>query len=293
VIDTFQLRKTQIKDKILCAKSKINLSPDGWHFPTCNEYMAICAHFINEEYKLEHCLLGFWKVNSAKSGQLIAEITANVINDYEIGQNLGAFMMDNATDNNTMLKELATQFDINVGYLHLQCLGHIINLVIKALLFGKGISKLKRKLAGALYNKAFKIWNGIGPIGKLHNICVYINHNSTKMTTFKECQEEDFQYYQLLTDGGVQWNSTEAMISHGMSCFFYLCDGTGAHYLPHCHYITAICRILPLCHILLLYCILPFSVTTRGIVLRVISRLFAAVISHYKLPAGNLCRIFL
>ena len=95
--------------------------------------------------------------------------------------------MDNAIDNNTILKELATRFNINIGYLCLRCLGYIINLVIKALLFGKGVSKLKWKLASTLYNKAFKIWNGIGLIGKLYNICIYINHNSTKMTTFREC----------------------------------------------------------------------------------------------------------
>ena len=100
--------------------------------------------------------------------------------------------MDNAIDNNTMLKELATQFNINIGYLRLRCLGYIINLIIKALLFSKGVSKLKWKLAGALYNKAFKIWNGIGPIGKLHNIYIYINYNLTRMTAFRECQEKDF-----------------------------------------------------------------------------------------------------
>jgi hypothetical protein len=95
-------------------------------------------------------------------------------------------------DNNTMLKELATQFNINVGYSRLRCLSYIINLVIKALLFGKGVSKLEQKLAGALYNKAFKIWNSIGLISKLHNIYIYINYNLTKMTAFRECQEEDF-----------------------------------------------------------------------------------------------------
>ena len=94
--------------------------------------------------------------------------------------------MDNAIDNNTILKELATRFNINIGYLCLRCLGYIINLIIKALLFGKGVSKLKQKLAGTLYNKAFKIWNGIGPISKLHNICVYINYNLTRMTAFKK-----------------------------------------------------------------------------------------------------------
>ena len=86
-----------------------------------------------------------------------------------------------------MLKELATRFNINVGYLRLQCLSYIINLVIKALLFGKGVNKLKRKLAGTLYNEAFKIWNGIGPISKLHNIYIYINYNLIRIITFREC----------------------------------------------------------------------------------------------------------
>jgi len=192
VIDIFQLRKTQIKDKILYAKSKINLSLNSWRSLNCNDYMAICAYFISEEYKLKYYLLGFRKVNRAKSGQLIAEITADVINDYKIGQNLRAFIMDNAMDNNTILKELVTQFDINVGYSRLRCLGYIINLVIKALLFSKSVSKLKRKLASALYDDVFKIWNSIGPIGKLHNIYIYINHNLTRIITFRECQEEDF-----------------------------------------------------------------------------------------------------
>jgi hypothetical protein len=51
--------------------------------------------------------------------------------------------MDNTIDNNTILKELVTQFNINIGYSRLRCFGYIINLVIKALLFGKGINKLK------------------------------------------------------------------------------------------------------------------------------------------------------
>jgi hypothetical protein len=62
--------------------------------------------------------------------------------------------------------------------------------------------------------------------------------------------------------------------------------------LPLCRTLP-LCRILPLCRTLLLCCILPFLVTTRGIILRAISRLFAVVISYYKLPAGNLYRIFL
>ena len=66
-------------------------------------------------------------------------------------------MIDNARDNDATLKELVTRFNINVNRSRLRCLSHIINLVIKALLFSKGVSKLKRKLASASFNKAFEI----------------------------------------------------------------------------------------------------------------------------------------
>jgi hypothetical protein len=220
ILDSFGSRKIEVKHKISLARSKINLSLDGWRAPNCDDYIAICAHFIDKDYKIMHCLLGFKSVHGAKSGQVAGEITAGVINDYEIGQNLGAFMMDNAKDNDTALTELATRFDIDAKSSRLRCLGHVINLVVKALLFGKGVSKFERQLAGASDKELFKIWNSQGPIGKLHNICVYVNVNSTRQTAFKACQGptggEEIKVYRLLVDGGIRWNSTEAMISRGM-----------------------------------------------------------------------------
>lgn len=148
--------------------------------PAKSFLMSKCAHFIGENYELVHCLLGFSESNGAKSGQATGEITARVINDFEIGQNLGTFMMDNARDNDTALKELSTRFDIDTDFSCLQCLGHIINLVVKALLFGKGVSKVERQPARASNEETFKFWNRQGPIGKLHNICVSVNHIMTR-----------------------------------------------------------------------------------------------------------------
>ena len=140
VLDSFQSRKAQIKDQVSLANSKISISLDGWRAPNRDDYLAICARFVNEDFKLVHCL---------KPGQVTAEITANVINNYEIGQNLGEFMMDNARDNSTALQALAEEFDFEVGFSRLRCLGHIINLVVKVLLFEKSVSKIERELAGA------------------------------------------------------------------------------------------------------------------------------------------------
>lgn len=131
ILDSFLSRKIQIKHKVSLARSKINISLDGWRAPNRDDYIAVCAHFIDEEYELVHCLLGFRSTNGAKSGQATGEITAKVINDFEIGQNLGAFMMDNARDNDTALKELSTRFDIDTNFSRLRCLGNIINLVVR------------------------------------------------------------------------------------------------------------------------------------------------------------------
>ena len=76
VLDSFKSRKIQIKHKISLARSKINLSLDGWKAPNCDDYIAICAHFVDDEYKLVHCLIGFRCVFGAKSGQATGEITA-------------------------------------------------------------------------------------------------------------------------------------------------------------------------------------------------------------------------
>jgi hypothetical protein len=80
-----------------------------------------------------------------------------VIKKYEFGHKLGAFMMDNAKDNDYALNTLSQVFVIDTKRSRMRCLGHIINLVVKALLFGKGVSKLQRELTGASDAEAFKI----------------------------------------------------------------------------------------------------------------------------------------
>ena len=93
-LDSFQSGKAQIKDQVSLAKSKIKISSDGWRAPNRDDYLTICAYFIDEDFKLMHCLLGFRDVNGVKSGQ----------------GNLGGFMLDNARDNDPALQVLAEEF---------------------------------------------------------------------------------------------------------------------------------------------------------------------------------------
>jgi hypothetical protein len=54
--------------------------------------------------------------------------------------------MDNADNNDTALATLtlAQEYPINVPEQRLRCFGHVVNLVVKALLFGTGLSNFRK-----------------------------------------------------------------------------------------------------------------------------------------------------
>ena len=56
----------------------------------------------------------------------------------------------------------------------LWCVGHIINLIIKALIYGKGVSKLKRLMISASEYVKFDLMRQRGSVGKVYNIVKYI-----------------------------------------------------------------------------------------------------------------------
>ena len=94
---------------------------------------------------------------------------------YSISDKLGLVVTDNASNNDTMMRELAVLLPGKISEQdHGYCLGHIINLIIQAILFGKGLSCFQKDLAGAGDNEVFKIWRACGVIGKVHNIVKYI-----------------------------------------------------------------------------------------------------------------------
>ena len=81
--------------------------------------------------------------------------------------------MDNAGNNN----KLYTYLSVNLllpPYICLWCSGYIINLIIKALIYRKGISKLERNLISVSNKAKFDFIRERGFISKLYNIIKYI-----------------------------------------------------------------------------------------------------------------------
>ncbi|OBS17264.1 hypothetical protein FPOA_26611 [Fusarium poae] len=99
----------------------------------------------------------------------------------------------------------------------------MLNIIVKALLFGKGVSKLEKQLRAASDDERFEIWRKQSCIGKLHNFCVWINRSDQRRERLKQyilrAYDEgsiEHLYTRVLVDGGIRWNSVYSMIERAL-----------------------------------------------------------------------------
>jgi hypothetical protein len=170
-------------------------------------------------------------------------VLPSTLDFYDISPLMGFFMMDNARSNDVCILEVAEQHPTIRCENRLRCAGHMLNLIVKALLFGQGVSKLEQQLRGASDDERFEIWRKQSFIGKLHNFCVWINRSDQRRERLKQyilqAYEEDSieqLYTRVLVDGGIRWNSVYAMIEralklrHAIDLFFLHYSHVGEGY---------------------------------------------------------------
>ena len=136
--DSFFVHQTTLKEKLATSLSKISFSIDAWSSSSHTDFLGVVAHFVEKGQAKPHkALLAFREINGPHSGALMAEMVLQVIEEYEISQQVGFFTLDNASNNKTMLKAIGKTlgFDPDLRYCH--CNGHTLNLAMHAFLFGK------------------------------------------------------------------------------------------------------------------------------------------------------------
>ena len=83
------------------------------------------------------------KIIKGHYGIDIAAVIEEVVTTYGIQDKVGAFQMDNATNNDIALDALVLTIPrVDRKQSRLRCFGHIINLIVKALLFGTDSTSL-------------------------------------------------------------------------------------------------------------------------------------------------------
>lgn len=218
---SFERRRQIIFDLVKNAKSSVHLSFDLWTASNGFNYIGIVSHFVDIANQKRDVLLGLPRLVGPHSGENIASYVKEVIDRYELGSKLGYFMLDNADSNDTCLETLARWYPMDVSQRRLRCIGHIINLVVRAVIFGTNVSKFEAELRGVSEEFSFEIWAKKGAIGRLHNLILYIRRTDQRRQVLRRLQRElagdDVIFtVEVLIDGKTRWNSIYAMIKRAL-----------------------------------------------------------------------------
>lgn len=144
-----------------------------------------------------------------------------MLDEFGISQKFHCFVGDNATSNDgELIRNLNLHPNVNIDLNNrIRCAGHIINLVVKATLYGNGVSKWEEELAQSAPKEQHKLWRKLGVVGKLHNFVNAVCASHKRRELFEMVQEEShteellhFNTLQLRQDGGIRWNSVYLML---------------------------------------------------------------------------------
>jgi len=213
----FRAARNSIKIGFTLAKSKIHISCDLWSSPNGHAFLGIVGSWWDYDDTLKSALIALPKLMGVHSGQNIAILIVDILIQYGIEEKLGYFMLDNATNNDLAVKavneELAERGfarDIEHEEARLRCTGHILNLVVKALLFGKDSDALEMDYVD------LASWRKVGALGKLHNIVRFIRGSPQRRDRFLAVQTNDLfatEAFMLRLNNDTRWDSTYEMIN--------------------------------------------------------------------------------
>jgi hypothetical protein len=242
IIKASQHAKKAVRRSLAKAKSRITLSFDGWKSDNELDLLGIIAHYIDKNYRVKNVLLALRNTYGSHKAEELKHHLLGVCRDYTITSRIAYIMADNAYNNDSAVELLKLELGLNPKKCRLRCAGHIINLVTKAILYGADIdcvdevlkhvdddnddenergenttvSQFEQALRSRNEIAKLQAWRKKGPIGKLHNIVLHARATPRRREFFASKQKEanpDYKrLYELVTNGGIRWNSTCDML---------------------------------------------------------------------------------
>ena len=218
----WQSQKDLLRKRVQSALSSIHISLDIWTSPNRVLLLGICGHFFHRNSeKLCKSLLALRPVAS-HSGEAQFETLLNVLQDYGIIRKIGAIVCDNATSNDVLCRILSTYLEEEEDirwkpvFHRVRCIGHVINLAVLGFLFPGGRIERPELIPESDAEEAAsppRTVKNMGPLGKLHNIAVYIRNSPNRTKEFK-----DLAGRTITLDNRTRWNSWFLMVEAAMEC---------------------------------------------------------------------------
>ena len=107
VFDVYYAEKARIQQAVQSALSKVHFTVDLWTSTNHLALLGIIAHYLAEDGQLQQSVLALKELEGQHTGENQALIIIFIIEEFGIASKIGYFMMDNAVNNDSMIKALS------------------------------------------------------------------------------------------------------------------------------------------------------------------------------------------
>lgn len=176
-------------------KYKVSLTFDFWTSLTNKPYIVVTAHFVNNEGQLISIVVEFDLIPYPhKSEQVLLKIT-QIFSDYSLKDKIISITTDNDTTNTKCIRLLKQCHEEYKDILHVRCLAHVLNLVVK-----KGLDEAD------------------STISTVSKLVKFVTLSPKRKQTYEECCVSlNVKKLDLIKDVPTRWNSTFLMLERAFS----------------------------------------------------------------------------
>jgi len=121
VTDMYDSKKASLKRRVSKVPA-VCLTTDCWTSRTTVSYMSVTWHFI-EDFRVPPCLLDCFEFSKRHTADNLAQQLLSVAAEWGVDKKVVCCLTDNAANVSKAIK--------TIGWMHLPCLAHTINLVVR------------------------------------------------------------------------------------------------------------------------------------------------------------------
>ena len=107
IMNQFAIEKEAMRHQIQASRSCIHLSLDSWTSRNHLPILGVIGHTIVDG-QLQEYVLALREIQGRHTGENLAPMVLDILQDYGISHKLGYIQMDNATNNDTLMAALSS-----------------------------------------------------------------------------------------------------------------------------------------------------------------------------------------
>jgi hypothetical protein len=138
IMNIYLEQKDKLHAELKSVTSQFSATIDMWTSCQNKSYMCVTIHWVDEEWRMQKRIIGFFHVEGRHTGQKLSQTFSEVMVKWCVEKKLFSLTLDNASSNEVAVKDIIVDLKDTNGnmvcddiFFHVRCACHILNLVAR------------------------------------------------------------------------------------------------------------------------------------------------------------------